>query len=163
MDTILNLRTYSFDLADDFARLGATDCLIENGRETEANLLKSGVPVCVKAGAVVRYWDKDGIRALLANNASAVYRALICLYNRQTADEQESEDTRHLNGRGFNARDAAFGSSLAQQCINPDPRYRNPLSPNQLASARRMLNKYAGQLARVANGEPDPVREEVPA
>jgi hypothetical protein len=29
-------------------------------------------------------------------------RALVVLYNRQTADEQASQTTSHLNGRGFN-------------------------------------------------------------
>ncbi len=153
----------TFDLSDSVIRLVAADWLEERGREKESKLLRGTGPVKVKEDTVVPNWDKDTVRALLANNAQAVYKALICLYNRKTADEQQSEDTKHLNGRGFNARDAQFGSSLAQQCINPDKRYRNPLSPNQLAAARRMLNKYAGQLARVANGEPDPVREEVPA
>lgn len=40
---------------------------------------------------------------LLATNDRAVERALVCLYNRQTIDEQLSEDTKHRNGRGFSA------------------------------------------------------------
>jgi hypothetical protein len=95
----------------------------------------------------------DSIRDLLTRNPKAVYRALVVLFERQTDDEKESEETKHDNGRGFNYRDAKFGSDLAQKCIRPDPRYPSPLSVNQLAAARRMLHKYAGQLARIANGQ----------
>lgn len=160
----LVLGVYEFDLLDSAARGMASDMLEETyNRVAEAKLLRGTGPVKVDDGIVKPNWDKDTIRALLESNASAVYRALIVLFNRQTADEQQSEDTKHLNGRGFNARDAKFGTDLAQRCLNPDKRYRYPLSVNQLAAARRMLRKYAGQLARVANGEPDPVRELQPA
>jgi hypothetical protein len=95
----------------------------------------------------------ESIRVLLANNPKAVYRALVVLYERQTEDEKSDETTKHDNGRGFNYRDAKFGSDLAQKCLRPDPRYPCPLSVNQLGAARRMLHKYAGQLARIANGQ----------
>src|ERR1051325_8046066 len=104
MNTLLTAGNYVFDLSDALARMGATDWLPEDGRDAEAELLKKDGSVCVKEGTVAVYWTKETVRALLASSPRAVYRALICLYNRQTADEQETEDTRHLNGRGFNAR-----------------------------------------------------------
>lgn len=55
----------------------------------------------------------DSIKALLASNDRAVGRALIVLRNRQTADEQTSEQTRHLNGRGFRPCHARMGTSMA--------------------------------------------------
>lgn len=55
----------------------------------------------------------DSIRALLATNDRAVGRALIVLRNRQTADERSSEQTKHLNGRGFRPCHARMGTSMA--------------------------------------------------
>ncbi len=55
----------------------------------------------------------DSIKNLLATNDRAVGRALIVLRNRQTEDEQRSETTRHLNGRGFRPCHARMGTSMA--------------------------------------------------
>lgn len=55
----------------------------------------------------------ESIRTLLATNDLAVGRALIVLRNRQTADEQSSETTKHLNGRGFRPCHARMGTSMA--------------------------------------------------
>lgn len=43
----------------------------------------------------------------------AVGRALVHLKNRQTLDEQRSEDTKHANGRGFQPVHAKIGTSMA--------------------------------------------------
>lgn len=104
-------------------------------------------------------FSKDQIANLLATNNTAVYMALVTLYNRQTADERIVKDTKHQNGMGFNGRDAAFATDLAQQVIHwyandtfgKRNTFNNPLSPNQLQKARQLLGKYAGQLARIAN------------
>jgi len=55
----------------------------------------------------------ESIKNLLATNDRAVGRALIVLRNRQTADEQRSETTKHLNGRGFRPCHARMGTSMA--------------------------------------------------
>jgi tRNA(Ile2) C34 agmatinyltransferase TiaS len=55
----------------------------------------------------------DSIRALLASNDRAVGRALVVLRNRQTADEQTSEQTKYQNGRGFRPAHAKMGTSMA--------------------------------------------------
>lgn len=78
---------------------------------------------------------------LLATWPAAVRLALTTLYARQTSDEQAAGATTHVNGQGFNARDAVFGSSLARQVAAG-----HPLTAYQLAAARRLLPKYAGQL-----------------
>lgn len=67
--------------------------------------------------------------------------ALVALYHRQTAEEQYGNGTVDLNGRGFNAPDAEFGSNLARQVLQ-----HGWLSPKQIDAARRMLAKYARQL-----------------
>jgi hypothetical protein len=71
--------------------------------------------------------------------------------------------TKHHNGVGFNGRDAAILSSFAKQIMSweatSNPRYPQPLSPKQFDLARRMMPKYAGQLARIAE-ENNPVEDQ---
>lgn len=90
----------------------------------------------------------ETIKALLDSNDKAVMRALVVLYNRQTADEQQSHVTSHLNGRGFNGYDANFGTDLAKQVMAG-----RGLSVRQLAAARKMCKKYARQLVEEANSK----------
>lgn len=98
---------------------------------------------------------KESITKLLETNDKAVCRALVVLFERQTADEQTSAVTKHRNGMGFNGYDAGFGSWLAKQIMNweaaPDRKYAHPLGRMMIDKARRMVYKYAGQLAEVAN------------
>lgn len=44
----------------------------------------------------------------------AIGRALVVLYNRQTADEKLRETTRVHNNRGFSSADAFMGTKMAQ-------------------------------------------------
>lgn len=100
---------------------------------------------------------RDDVLNLIAKNDMAVYMGLLALYNRQTSDEINSEETKHLNGMGFNGRDGKFGVSLARQIIEwfaTEPKNRTygyPLSRTQLEKGRKMLKTYAKQLALVAN------------
>lgn len=57
---------------------------------------------------------KDSIVALLTVNDKAILRALLVLNDRQTYDEQVSEDTKHNNGRGFRPCHARMGTSMAK-------------------------------------------------
>lgn len=58
--------------------------------------------------------DKDAIIHLLRTDKRAVARALIVLTARQTDDEQRSENTKYLNGRGFRPCHARMGTSHAK-------------------------------------------------
>jgi ssDNA-binding Zn-finger/Zn-ribbon topoisomerase 1 len=91
-------------------------------------------------------WTKEAIIDLINTREDAVLKGIVIIYNRQTTDEQVTRDTKYLNGRGFNGFDAEFGSSLAVQVID-----KHYLSIKQMEFARRLLRKYAGQLAEVAN------------
>lgn len=96
--------------------------------------------------------DKQTIVTLLKTNDRAVARALLALNLRQTADEQVTEGTRHLNGRGFRPCHARMGTSMAKFF------QRNGyLSPKQVAywrgtdkNGRMRIEIYAGQLLEVA-------------
>jgi len=69
---------------------------------------------------------------LLRSNDKAIARALIVLKDRQTEDEQRSESTRHLNGRGFRPCHARMGVSMAKFYER-----NGYLSPKQLAYWRK--------------------------
>lgn len=121
----------------------------------------------------------DSIKALLTNVETpkheaianmAVERALIILYERQTADEQASHSTNHENGMGFSAFDAEILSSFACQ-INSKVGKHNDylgrvaklgecLSKKQMELARKRVVRYARQLAEVANAKvaPEPAK-----
>lgn len=76
------------------------------------------------------------------------------MHSKESTDERDAGETNHLNGMGFNGRDAGFGTSLAKQVIKWQDgltNYAHPLTMPQMNAARKMLRKYAGQLAKVAN------------
>lgn len=73
-------------------------------------------------------------------------RAIVALFNKQTASEQYTQSTNENNGIGFNGVDAEILSSFAMQIIQ----YKRSLSPKQLAIAFKKLPKYAKQLATIA-------------
>jgi predicted NAD/FAD-dependent oxidoreductase len=96
---------------------------------------------------------RESMLARLADSNSVVCWAVVQLYKRQTADEQRQGVTSHSNGQGFTAIDAQFGTSLAKQILTNEQtkRYPQHLSDKQLGAARKMLRKYASQLASVVN------------
>lgn len=95
---------------------------------------------------------KSEIITLLRTNDRAIARALVVLADRQTADEQASESTRHDNGRGFRPCHARMGTSMAKFF-----RARGYLSAKQVAywraamkSGQMRIEIYAGQLMDAA-------------
>lgn len=96
--------------------------------------------------------SKQGIVELLKNNDRAIARALVVLNQRQTADEQATEDTRHRNGQGFRPCHARMGTSMAKFFER-----RGFLTDKQVSYWRRPMKDgkmkieiYAGQLLEVA-------------
>ncbi len=96
------------------------------------------------------------VRENLAASDTWLIRGLLAIFKRQTSDEQTSEHTKYRNDIGFNGLDAPILSSFAKQARRwydtPESqrKFRSPLSPKQMALARRKMAKYAGQLARIA-------------
>jgi hypothetical protein len=86
--------------------------------------------------AIVTY-----VKNQLSTNPAWAQRAIVKLWERQTADEQATQNTGHNNGVGFNGTDAFILSSFAEQ-INKG----RTLSPKQLAIAFRKLPKYSKQI-----------------
>ena len=59
-------------------------------------------------------WTRDKIDELLNKSDNAVERAMVVLFERQTRDEQNTKDAKHLNGVGFSSADAVAGTHFAQ-------------------------------------------------
>ena len=94
---------------------------------------------------------KAKIQDALLKSDKAVYRALRLIFMNQTSDERASENTVWKNDIGFNGVDAEILSSFAKQVIswedNPGSRrYPSPLSPKQMAIARKKMVRYWRQL-----------------
>lgn len=90
-------------------------------------------------------WDKTSIQELLARNDKAICRAVVAIFERQDQDEQEEEQTKSLNNRGFNQKDAKIMTSIAKWYLE-----KGWLSPKQMRVARNRMPKYWRQLLEVA-------------
>ena len=91
-------------------------------------------------------WTEEEVMNLLDTNDKVLYGALKHLYACQTEDEKQSASTREHNGKGFNALDADFLTSICKQLLQ-----KGSLSPKQKEVARKKLKKYRKQLTRLAN------------
>lgn len=104
---------------------------------------------------MVNGMNKEFIINLLKNKDQAIIRALIVLNERQTADEQQTENTKYRNGRGFRPCHARMGTSMANFF------QRNGYLTNKQISYWRKPQKdgkmrieiYAGQLLEVAESK----------
>ena len=97
---------------------------------------------------MAKVWSKNEIVELIDNNDKMVMRSVFQLWQRQTITEQAAQETSAKNGIGFNGVDAPFLSSCAEF-------YQRTgfLTQRQIASCRRKIRKYSGQLVKIANGE----------
>jgi hypothetical protein len=96
------------------------------------------------------------IKENLATSDKWVKRAVLVIFEAQTAAEQATETTREENGVGFNGTDAKILSSFAKQIIEFEAgksRFNSALSPKQMDLARRKITKYSGQLLKVAQAK----------
>ena len=98
---------------------------------------------------------KNEISAMLMTRDLAVARALVFLYNRQTADEKVSEDVKHRNGMGFTPADARMGCSMAEFYKKNNYMTQKQLDywrkPNSKGVPR--ICKYAAQIAASIKGD----------
>lgn len=92
---------------------------------------------------------KAKVLALISENENNyVGRAMLFLFNQQTQSEKSSGTTSENNGVGFNSVDSRFGSNIAKWYQE-----HNFLTIKQLESSKKILIKYAGQLARAGFDE----------
>ena len=98
-------------------------------------------------------YTKVQIREILETSQLAVERGILRIYSFQTTNEQAIQDTNVTNGKGYSMYHAKFMSSLAEFLLKSRRPEGERLTPKQLASARKIIVKYAGQLADFANGK----------
>ena len=96
--------------------------------------------------------SKEKIVELLKTDDRAIARALLVLTARQTSDEQASEQTRYLNGRGYRPCHARMGASMSKFFER-----NGYLTPKQIAywrvkdkTGKMRIEIYAGQLQEEA-------------
>ena len=95
-----------------------------------------------------KVWTAEEIKELLLNNDRAVARGVLAIYARQTSSERADGVTKVLNGVGFNGADSRYLSYCANWL-----RTHSALTGRHLSKARRMMLKYSGQLASIANNK----------
>jgi hypothetical protein len=88
---------------------------------------------------------KAEIHSLLLNNDKAVVRALICIYQRQTEDEQRNRETKHHNTIGFRANDAKYMTMAAQWALR-----NGTLDDFHMQKVRSKIMHYWRQLIEIA-------------
>lgn len=93
-----------------------------------------------------KIWTRAEIENLINNNDVAVGRAIVALYERQTADEQASETTNHHNNIGFCGWAAKNGSYYARWVMSG-----RTLTGKHLVKARKIALHHAGQVTEIAN------------
>lgn len=86
------------------------------------------------------------------SHQQSLHRAILMIYSCQTADEQATQHTHQLNNRGFNGRDAAFGSAMAEKImdIQQGRSQYATLTPKMYTAIKRMMVKYARQLSEIS-------------
>jgi len=92
-------------------------------------------------------WKKEDIKQLLIENDVAVLRGLLRIYDLQTADEKQDDDTKYHNNIGFNGVDGYIMSKFASFYMS-----RGYLTSKQFNLTKKKIMKYSGQLAKIANG-----------
>lgn len=91
-------------------------------------------------------WQVETIRENILTNDRWTIRGLMAIYNYQTEQEKDAQETLVFNNVGFNGADGKLMSSMAEFY-----KRNNYLTEKQIALVRRRLEKYAGQLTKIAN------------
>ena len=104
-------------------------------------------PKEIKAKAKeIRAWFDSKCDYTLPEHRVALKRAAVMLWRRQTWDEQERNDTKYHNAKGYNGRDADFGGRIVL--------WQGLITERMAKAAQRMLRKYSRQIAEITLGIP---------
>jgi len=101
----------------------------------------------------------DDIKLAIDNSPDFTIKCLLTIYDNQTQDEKQTEDTKHNNGVGFTGADGFILTSFAKQVItfNSTPEhlrpYKQPLSYKQFNMVKEKMPKYAKQLQQYLTKE----------
>lgn len=92
--------------------------------------------------------QKKFLRGKLASNKTWALKALVKIYENQTEEEKNVENTITSNGVGFNGTDGTFLTSLAKQFIK-----KGSLSDKQMIYVFKKIVKYWNQILRISDKE----------
>jgi hypothetical protein len=93
-----------------------------------------------------KVWTKAEILDKIENNQQWLERAILAIYARQTADEQNLAETRYFNQVGFSAADARYFTYVAGWLKSG-----RSLSGHYVEKSRKRIKKYWRQLVEIAN------------
>lgn len=93
-------------------------------------------------------WTEAEIRGNMFNDPRWLVRGLLAIYRQQTELEKAQETTLVDNGRGFNGCDGKVLTTRAKRIVQG-----LKLADSDWRILRKRMPKYAGQLARIANGQ----------
>ena len=93
-----------------------------------------------------KVWNKEEIKEKLMTDIRWLERGIVAIYKKQTQDEKVKKETNKHNNVGFTGADANILSSFAEQILKG-----KKLSEKQMFIATKRMEKYAGQLAKIAN------------
>lgn len=86
-------------------------------------------------------YTKDEIKNKLSTDVKWMERGVIVLYQRQTEDEKQTQETRHQNGVGFNGTDSRYLSWVGKYLMRG-----GHLSGHHIEKVGKRLPKYWGQI-----------------
>lgn len=88
------------------------------------------------------FQSKAAIKARLTDDAAFRHECLVVLYNRQTADEQDTKETKWRNKMGFMSSHAVHGTRIAQLVIAGEA-----ISDEDEGRIEAIVPRYSKQLA----------------
>jgi hypothetical protein len=99
----------------------------------------------------MKNWTAEEIKHKLETDQKWLERAIVAIYNKQTADEKNSEETKYHNGVGFSGADAHLLTYCAHWILSG-----KSLSGKYLALAKKKMVKYAKQLETISKEKVTP-------
>lgn len=91
-----------------------------------------------------KVWTKESLQKLISSNDTALYRAMLRIYNEQTNMEKELQETCDWNEAGFSGVDGKIMTSIADFYIK-----RKYMTIKQKQIVRTKMKKYCGQLLKL--------------
>lgn len=88
---------------------------------------------------------QEAIKEQITSSDNSAIRAMLRIFEYQTADEQSQGVTSHYNGVGFTGGDAEILTSFTNQVSRT-----GVLSLKQMIVLKKIIGKYAGQLMNQA-------------
>lgn len=91
-----------------------------------------------------KVWTKESLQELVSKNDTALYRALLRIYDKQTETEKAVKETHDWNEVGFSGVDGRIMTSIADFYVK-----RKYMTIKQKAIVRTKMKKYCGQLLKL--------------